>query len=147
MFECQIHFAKVPCQVSGLLSFSSVEFRCPKTSPIILIGRAIWHSIFFAKSSNYCLIQDLGEKFGPGRSKVCWEKSWLIQQCMNCLIFFHRFFVTFLTFFLSFFLDSNCQNFWDVYYNCNTWPLTSMPCPLFSHPLEMYVCMLVWYAV
>ena len=80
-----------------------------QTSPIILIGCAIWRSIFFAKSSNYCLIQDLGKSLvGLGRSKVCWEKRILSSLYSNSSIIltddtekFYFCFGLFLDFFAS----------------------------------------------
>ena len=88
---------------------------------------------FFGKILQLLSYSGLGEKFETGRSlslKSVWKKR-LDFSChttaeLSCLFFE---------------ADSNCQNFWDVYFNCNTLPLLPWPAgPPFSHPLNRNVC-------
>ena len=97
MFECQIHFAKVPCQVSGLLSFSSVEFRCPNISNYTdRLCHLTQH--FFRKILQLLSYSGLGKKFGTGRSlslNSVWKERLdfschTTPECCNCLVFFSR---------------------------------------------------------
>ena len=98
MFECQIHFAKVPCQVSDLLSFSSVEFRCMSKHLQLYWSAVPSDAAFFGKILQLLSYSGLGKKFGTGRSlslNSVWKKRLdfschTTPECFNCLVFFLR---------------------------------------------------------
>ena len=98
MFECQIHFAKVPCQVSDLLSFSSVEFRCMSKHLQLYWSAVPSDAAFFWQNPPIIVLFRTWGKVWNGsisKSKVCLKKKLdfschTTQECFNCLVFFLR---------------------------------------------------------